>query len=264
MSKKVSQITRLSTLAITALASGASLAEGPNVWDGPYMGANIGGATNRGCSRWLLPGTGVDLMDQMTNQACASSGLVGGAQVGENFQYQRVFWGLAADINFATANKTTRSLASTGTSLPAGTYSTSERLSPDGFLILAPLIGYAGREFAPYVKAGGLVAFGGQDSSITYKPSGAAQPTASFDGAKSFNTIGWVAGGGMEWGLYGPWSIGFEYMHASLGKALSASAGCAVTAATCESFSGISLENSHTALTLNMFRVAVNYYFDYW
>ncbi len=264
MNKKVAPMTRMGTLVISTLATGASLAQGPNVWDGPYMGAQLGGAANRGCSRWLLPGAGVDLTGQMTNQACASGSLVGGVQIGENLEYQRVFWGLAADINFTTGEKTTRSWSSTGTSLPAGTYSTSERLSPDGFLILAPRIGYAGREFAPYVSAGGLVAFGGQDSSITYKPSGAARPAASFNGAKSFDTVGWVAGAGIEWGLYGPWSIGFEYMHASLGKGTSASPSCVATAATCEPFSGIALENSRTAFTLNMFRVAVNYYFDYW
>lgn len=262
--KKVRWMTYLGTLVISWLAAGASVAEGSNVWDGPYVGAQLGGATNSGCSRWILPGAGVDVAGQMISQACGSGGFVGGVQVGENFQYEHVFWGLAADINFATGKKTTRSWTSNGTSPPAGTYFTSDRLSPDGFLILAPRVGYAGRELAPYLRAGGLVAFGGRDSSIAYKPSGEAQPAASFNGGKSFDTIGWVAGGGIEWGLYGPWSIGFEYMHASLGKGSSASANCAGTAATCEGFSGIAFENLHSAFTSNMFRIAVNYYFNYW
>jgi opacity protein-like surface antigen len=113
------------------------------------------------------------------------------------------------------------------------------------------------------LRAGALVAFGGRDSSIAYKPSGKA-PAAAFNGEQSFDTIGWVAGGGIEWGLNGPWSIGFEYMRARLGKGSSASAGCAGTAAACEGFSGIAFENLHNALTYNVFRIAANYYFDFW
>lgn len=261
--KRHSYFTCLCTLAISWLAPGVSVAASSNVWDGPYVGAQLGGANNSGCSRWILPGAGADVSAEIS-QACGSGSFVGGVQVGDNVQYDHVFWGLAADLNFATGKTTTGSRASNGPSPPGGTYSTSERLSPDGLLILAPRVGYAGREWAPYLRAGGLVSFGGQDGSIAFKPSGGTQPTASFNGGKSFNTIGWVAGGGIEWGLNGPWSIGLEYLHASLGKGSSASGRCTGTTAACEGFSDIAFENLHTAFTFNMFSIAVKYYFDYW
>jgi hypothetical protein len=93
---------------------------------------------------------------------------------------------------------------------------------------------------------------------------GGTRSTASFTGGKSFDTLGWVAGGGIEWGLYGPWSIGFEVMHANLGKGSRASAGCAGTVVACEGFSGIALENLHNPFTVNLYRIAVKYYFDFW
>ncbi len=264
MRENVRRLTCTGMLVINCLMSGASVADGSNVWDGVYVGAQLGGAPNSDCSRWMLSGVGMDITGQMISQACGSGSFVGGIQVGENFQYKHVFWGLAADINFATGKRITQSWVSNGTSPPAGTYFTSEKLSPDGFLILGPRVGYAGREWAPYLRAGGLVALGGRESSIVYKPSGGTQPTASFNGGKSFDTIGWVTGGGIEWGLYGPWSIGFEYMHAILGKSSSASPGCAGTAATCEGFSGVAFDNLHNAFTFNIFRISVNYYFNYW
>jgi opacity protein-like surface antigen len=264
MSKRVGWTACLGALLISWLATRASVAEGSNVWDGPYLGAQLGRATNSSCSRWLFSGAGLAVPEQAMSQSCGSGSFVGGVQVGENFQYEHVFWGLAADINIATGNIVTRSWSYNGTSLTAGTYFTSDRLNPAGFVILAPRIGYAGREWAPYLRAGGLVAFGGRDSSMAFKPVGQAQSTASFNGGKSFDTIGWVAGGGIDWGLYGPWSIGFEYLRASLGKGSSASASCAGIAAACEGFAGIAFENLHNAFTSDMFRIAVNYYFNYW
>ncbi len=258
------QITCCGALLLCWAAAGTSVAAGPNVWDGPYVGTQLGDATNRGCSSYILRGPGLDVGGQTTSQACSSGSVVGGAEIGENFQYKHVFWGLAADIDLATGTKSNRSWVSNGTSSPKGTYLDSERLSPDGFLMIAPRIGYAGREWAPYLRAGGLAAFGGRDSSVAYTPLGGTRSTASFTGGKSFDTIGWVAGGGIEWGLYGPWSLGFEYMHANLGKGSSASAGCAGTVVACKGFSGIALENLHNPFTVTLYRIAVNYYFDFW
>ena len=252
----------LGALAIGCLAVDASMAEGPNVWDGPYVAAELGGTTNSGCGRWIVSGTAMDVAGKTISQACTSGGSVGGVQFGENFQYEHVFWGLAADIDFSTRKTAAGSWVSNGGLAPAGAYFTAERLSPDGFFILAPRLGYAGREWAPYLRAGGLVAFGGRDSAITYTPPGKTVPTTSFN--SGIDIHGWVAGGGFERGLYGPWSVGFEYLHASVAAGRSGAASCSGTVAGCRGFSSIAFENLHSAYTSNMFRIAVNYYFDYW
>jgi outer membrane immunogenic protein len=249
----------LCALALHLLLARVSVAEGSNVWDGFYLGPRLGAVTNSGCSRWLLSGTETNV-----SETCASGAFAAGVALGENIQYGHFFWGISADIDFVTAKKTSHSWTSNGPNPPAGTYLDSERSSPEGFILIAPRIGYAGREWAPYVRAGGLVAFGAQDSSTAYIPPGETQSTVGFNGGKNFNTIGWAAGGGIELGLHGPWSIGFEYMHANLGRGSSSSAGCAGTTAACEGFSGTTFENVHDAITFNTYRISLNYYFDYW
>ncbi len=146
MSKKVGCSACLGALLISWLATRASVAEGSNVWDGPYLGAQLARAINSSCSRWLFSGAGLAVPEQAMSQSCESGSFVGGVQVGENFQFEHVFWGLAADINIATGNIVTRSWSYNGTSLPAGTYFTSDRLSPAGVSSpLAPRMSYAGR-----------------------------------------------------------------------------------------------------------------------
>ena len=254
----------LCALAIHLLLTRVGVAEGPDVWDGFYLGPELGAGSSSGCSRWLLPGAGTDGTGQTVSETCGSGSLVAGVTVGEDFQYGHVFWGISADIDYPTGKKTSHSWTSNGPNPPAGTYLDSERLSPDGFILVAPRIGYAGREWAPYVRLGGLIAFGRQDSSTAYIPSGATQSTLGFNGGRNFNTIGWAAGGGVELGLHGPWSLGFEYMHANLGKGSNSSVGCAGTTTMCEGFSGTAFENVHDAFAFNTYRISLNYYFDYW
>ncbi len=260
-------ILRMSRLAVFVLSwfvAGVSLAEGANVWDGPYVGPQLGSAANNSCSQWATGTTGMDVSAQTVSQSCATRGVVGGIQVGENIQYKRVFWGMAADLDLATATSSSSQWISKGGVAPAGAYVASGRLGPDGFLVLAPRVGYAGGEWAPYLRAGALVALGGRDSALAYTPPGAGQPSVSFKGGRSFNAISPVVGGGIEWGLNGPWTVGLEYMHATLGKGSNATATCAGTVLACEGFAGVAFQNFHNALTFNMFRITANYYFDFW
>jgi hypothetical protein len=68
----------------------------------------------------------------------------------------------------------------------------------------------------------------------------------------------------MEIGLNGAWSISAEYLHMNLGKGSSSTTTCAGAASACAAFAGISLDNTHNAFTANIFRIGVNYWFNYW
>jgi hypothetical protein len=120
-------------------------------------------------------------------------------------------WGVEACVDFweggSSSTQTAKfdpSPAPAG-SPPTGTYSFSGRQSPDFLGMFTARIGYAGNQWLPYLKGGALLAGGSQNSELSYVPEGATTATASFDGGKSFATIGWVAAGGAEFGLYGPW-----------------------------------------------------------
>jgi opacity protein-like surface antigen len=111
---------------------------------------------------------------------------------------------------------------------------------------------------------GGILPLGPRNNDLFYTAPGAAPSTASFGAGKSYSAAGWAAGGGFELGLNGAWSISAEYLHANLGKGSDSAAACQGSASACAAFSGISLESVHGALTTNIFRVGVIYYFDYW
>jgi opacity protein-like surface antigen len=88
-------------------------------------------------------------------------------------------------------------------------------------------------------------------------------PTIAAAFSKNFTSTGWVAGGGVELVLSGPWSISAEYLHANLGKGSNSTTTCTGTASACAAFSGVSLDSTHNSFTADMFRIGINYWFWY-
>lgn len=259
---------RCSVVFLTLIAAaGVASAQSDKPWDGFYIGLGAGEASHSTCSTWTLngataePATGTAFY----NQSCPSgSTLLSGFQIGENFQYQHLFWGIGADVDIWRASSNNSSLKYAGDAPPPGTYSFFGKSSPSVLAIIAPRFGYAGRQWLPYVRGGAVFNTGSSDAMVNYTPPGAAAPTASFSGGKSYASSGWVAGGGVEYGLNGAWSITAEYLHMDLGKGSNSTATCAGTASACTAFSGTSLDNTHTGFTSNVIRIGINYWFDYW
>lgn len=255
------------TIALLVLSSAQiATASQSYPWDGPSLGIGLGSATASTCGDWRLSSAAVDATAVSPNPYCSSGGtFVGGLRFGEDIQFSRWVVGLGADLDYAGEKVFAQSLKSAGPAPPAGTYSFSTDLGPRGFAIIAPRVGYAASTWLlPYLRAGGLFALGGGDSTLSYTAPGAKKPVASFGGTKDFSSAGWIAGGGLEVGLNGPWTLSVEYLHASLGGSSSATASCGSGAAACAPLSGVSLETSHSAYTTNMFRVGFSYYFRYW
>ncbi len=253
-------------LALTSIVGVASAR--PDIpWDGNYFGGNLGNASDSSCNSWSLTGApiGVPAASEFNNRLCSTgSSFVGGIQIGESFQNNRLMWGIAADLDFWSSNNATQTLKFLGATPPPGTYTFSSKRNPSGLALLGPRIGYAGNLWLPYLKAGGVIAPGARDSTLAYTPPGAAKSTASFNGGKNFSTFGWAAGGGFELGLNGPWSITAEYLHVSLGKGSDSTSTCSGTAAACAAFSGISFNNAHEGFSANIIRLGVTYWFGYW
>jgi opacity protein-like surface antigen len=250
-------------LALASMAGVAS-AQSDHPWDGVYAGVNAGGARNNTCTNSTLNGATINSASAATFSNCPSGGLVGGVQIGDNFQTKRLVWGIGADIDIWSAKDHNQSLKYTGELPPPGTYAFSGRLSPNDFAIIGPRIGYAGDLWLPYLRVGALITTGSHNSTLNYTPQGATKPAASFSGGKNFASTGWVAGGGTEIGLNGAWSITVEYLHTNLGKGSNSTTTCSGSASACGAFSGISLDSSHNAFTANIFRIGINYWFGYW
>jgi opacity protein-like surface antigen len=242
-----------------------------NVWNGPYAGFNAGQGSSHLCTTWSSNGSSAEsaTLAGLYRTACGHSGFLGGGQIGDNFQTERLTWGVDAGLDFWESGSSTQTAKyepspTPAGGPPAGTYSFAGRQSPDVLGLFTARIGYAGNQWLPYVKAGGLLAGGSQANTVHFVPEGTSIARASFNGSKSYASTGWVAGGGAEFGLHGSWSIAAEYLHASLGKGSSSTAGCAGTASNCAAFANASLQNGHGSFEANLIRITVNYWFDFW
>jgi Outer membrane protein beta-barrel domain len=255
---------RVAGLLAWASLWGARPAQGATSWDGVYAGVNVGAASNATCHSWALDGVPAAADEMFASRTCASNDrFVGGVQIGDAFQYQRLVLSLGADLDAWSAASYGRSVRFAGNVPPPGVYTFSGRLNPSRFAVLGPRIGYAGDHWQPYLKVGAIITGGSGASTLSYAPTATAKPTASFNGGRTFASVGWVAGGGVELVLSGPWSFSAEYARASLGDGSGSIAGCAGSASACAAFSGISLDGAHNGFSANLFRIGINYWFDY-
>jgi hypothetical protein len=191
-------VRRAATAVIFALTSSAAGAA-DNTWNGAYAGFNAGQASSRSCSSWSAGNTSQISGELALAYApdCGSHGaFLGGGQIGDNFQAGRVAWGIEAAFDIWEGSRTNQS-ATLGPSAiaggaPAGTYSFTSRRNPDAIGMFTGRIGYSGNQWFPYLKAGALLAGGSQSDKLSYVPASGTAATASFTGAKSFASTGWV------------------------------------------------------------------------
>src|SRR5580704_18012658 len=165
--KLISSVAAL--LALTSLASAVYaqdvIAVQNTPWKGFYMGGNIGGAWNHTCSSWD-PGPDItgnpELATKFYNRDCPNNdNFIGGIDLGYNFQYDQWVWGFKADYDAVGSKSNSRSLVYTPTGpadpIPAGTYTASGKVTPNGIFLLGPRIGYAVDQWLPYFRVGGAL-----------------------------------------------------------------------------------------------------------
>jgi outer membrane immunogenic protein len=188
-------------------------------WTGWYVGANLGW---KGVSS-NMTGVPADAPSQAFNAACIAAGacpgnfgsntgngIIGGGQIGYNWQIANYVLGLETDFQGTSAKAST----TIGTNAPgfvpfSGTDQTSEKW-------LGTFRGRAGYLFTPmflgYVTGG--FAYSGIDR--TWSASFAAPATSAWSGTESTTLTGWTIGGGVEWALGNGFTLGAEYLYVKL------------------------------------------------
>jgi outer membrane immunogenic protein len=253
-------------LAFASIASSAHAqdvaATYPNQWKGFYAGVNIGGAWNSTCNSWT-PNNGISnpaIATAFYNRYCPNnSTFIGGVQIGYNFQRDQLVWGFGLDYEFLSAKDRNRSLSYTGpTPPPNGTYTFSGKLSPNGFAILGPRIGYAVDNWLPFFRVGGVFTSGSHNTTASFTD---ASGTATFSGGKNFKANGFGVGAGAEYWLADSWLLRAEYNYVSLGKGSTSQITCTGSAATCTAFANTTLESLSNKFTASILRVGINYKF---
>jgi outer membrane protein OmpA-like peptidoglycan-associated protein len=253
----------LALASVSAARAQDVIATANSTWAGWYAGLNAGGAWNNTCNSWTPSGAITDpaFYTAFNNRTCPNNGtFIGGAQFGYNFQFGQIVWGFGADYDYWSSNNHNRSFTYTGTGAPAGTYAFSGNVTPSGFGLIHPRIGYAIDEWLPYFTAGTIIAGGSHTSTLSFTPAGGGTP-AVFNGGKTFTSTGFIVGFGVEYGVSSPLSIRVEYDYANLGKGSNSVTTCSASAAACAEFANISLDSVHHNFTANLVRVGFNYRF---
>ena len=228
-------------------------------WTGFYIGGNVGYSWGRSSDTSTLtntPGTVLFTSSDKTNL----DGIVGGGQIGYNWQMQGWLFGLEADIQ-GTDEKGTRNftcpqatctpnvggflaLVIPGPAVPAAL---SQKI--DWFGTVRGRIGVLAAPKVLLYATGGL-AYGEVDSSAVI----GLVPTA-FSTISSTN-VGWTLGAGIEGVIGGNWTARLEYLYVDLGK-VNGSFQTAIGGLG----GGVLSSNYSSRITDNILRVGVNYKF---
>lgn len=215
---------------------GVSLKDSPPsfsepTWEGAYLGGHVGGA-------WST--TTVDdkydyVGDPSSSNAVNGSDLIGGGQVGYNFQMGHFVFGPEIDLGYlglsasqsAALPRSPDCLAHYGANVCGldANYETSGGFYGD----ITGRLGYAFDNVLLYAKGG--VAFLDADFNAHYTGQNCStahncwlHPNApvnssTFDFGHSDTLWGWTVGGGVELALSREWSIKVEYQHFDFGSA---------------------------------------------
>jgi outer membrane immunogenic protein len=167
-------------------------------WAGFYIGGQLGYGMD--AVRWRNLGTSAAFSPLGAVTHDRGGGVIGGGQIGYNFQFNRLVLGVEASMSAADFD---RSFASPY--FPA-TDTWSSKLTWLG--TATGRVGYGFDSWMPYVKGG----FAAGNVSTTLQST--AVGTVSQDSVH----YGWTAGGGVEFKVTRQVTLGLEFMHTDLGR----------------------------------------------
>jgi outer membrane immunogenic protein len=193
----------LSSVAATALMGGTALAQTPaSPWQGPYIGANLG-----------YYGTDLDAIDingpisgpppsYEYYHSVHGGGVLGGGQLGYNWQMSQFVLGVEGDIDFGSESATNSAFG-------------GGLLFHSAIPVLGTVRGRLGYAFAMtplMIYATGGLAVGRVTDRVS-EPFGT--PSWNSSGTRT----GWTAGGGLEYAFARNWTVKVEALYVDLGNA---------------------------------------------
>ena len=203
-------------------------------WCGFYIGANVGGSWGDGRSTFDAPGFGAFFSD-----TTHPDGVIGGGQLGYNWQTGNVVFGIETDIQ-GSGQRDSRTLAAVAT--PLGPVSLSEADKLPWFGTTRGRLGLTFGDSSNWLLYGtGGVAYGDVNSSLTL-----TTPLGIASVSNSTTRVGWTAGGGVEYMFLPRWSFKAEYLFMDLGT---------------ETFASPFAVSQHIRFQDNIARVGINYHF---
>jgi outer membrane immunogenic protein len=233
-------------------------------WTGLYVGINVGygfGANNSGYGSWAAPQVNV-AGGQVGRLNSGLSGVLGGGQIGYNYQWNPYFvLGFEADAQASDVGGTSYAagVAYTGNAISSGLNS----LTIDWFGTARGRVGLTMPGYSNFLVYGtGGLAYGyvNNTASTNYLMTGALVGQGAGGSSTLGNTqTGWTAGGGVEWSpqSFPAWSAKVEYLYTNLGSANQAIYSQYMSAPE-YFFAG----NRSTQTAFNLVRVGLNWHFN--
>jgi outer membrane immunogenic protein len=224
-------------------------------WTGFYVGGNLGYSWGRSSDTTTVTNTAGTVLFSGADRTDLN-GIVGGGQIGYNWQMQNWVFGFEADIQGTDEKGTHNYTCPTGTCTapfgviavfpgPALPLALNQKI--DWFGTVRGRIGVLATPKVLLYATGGL-AYGEVDSS-------AVVGTTPFSTVSNTN-VGWTVGAGVEGVIGGNWTAKLEYLYVDLGKV----SGSFLT--TTAAFGGGVVTSSYSSrITDNILRVGVNYKF---
>ena len=225
-------------------------------WSGFYIGGNVGYSWGRsGDTTTYTNGAGTLFTTAGTSNL---NGVVGGGQIGYNWQMQNWVWGLEADIQ-GTGERGSRDIT-----CPAG-FGTCTPSPPAALALPGPAIPATLTQqidwFGTVRARGGILvsprvllyATGG----LAYGNVNTSEVISGVGYSSDDLRVGYTVGAGIEGAIGGNWTAKLEYLYVDLGRTsgsfatpLAALGGGTITS------------NFSSRITDNVLRVGVNYKFD--
>jgi outer membrane immunogenic protein len=301
MKKLLLSSVALAAMAGSAIAADLPSQKAPPVvapaplWTGFYAGLNAGGTwannntiTFSGLPSYILPGslptnTATNGQYAFTDAILASrqlqvsnaGGFIGGGQIGYNWAFlEKGLFGLETDFQgLATGNSTSTSYASSP--VPDNNHSANgfAGISANrslgyfgtvrgriGYLLTPTIQAYATAGFA----YGGTNLTGTSFQTITVPV--AIHSTANlYYGSQPFSgvSVGWTAGGGVEWMLAQNWSVKAEYLYYDLGSVQTLSGATSRFHTGPDYLVWTNQTSAQTRFNGNIVRAGANYHFNF-
>ena len=279
--------------AVVALMSGSALAADlpvlkappvlppPPLWTGFYFGANVGAIFDAGSGVTttafpLYNDAGAAALQPASFFGTASAlavpgstslsnvGVIGGGQVGYNWQFTNFVAGIEADIQGATlssaANLSGAATESSTGSMVAGQSQLSKTLNYLG--TVRGRVGYLVTPTLLIYGTGGL-AYGGMvfTNGLFLSSANPNYPLSAVSANYSDAHIGWTAGGGVEWMFLANWSAKAEYLYYDLGSVSATNIAAAPVASGALLYAAY--YQSSARFNGNIVRAGINYHFSW-
>jgi outer membrane immunogenic protein len=193
-----------------------AMATAASNWSGLYIGGNVGYGWGNGSTDFSFLPSPVEFEDNNTSSKTRSTGGIGGAQFGYNWQIGSLVTGREADIQGSGIKGSVRAIPTfAGTAIPIDEVLSSEQ-KLSWFGTVRGRLGVTVTPDLLLYGTGGL-AYGRVDASANWFASSEDfqfQAPASVHKTK----IGWTAGAGAEWMFARNWSAKLEYHYLDLGS----------------------------------------------